>query len=395
MALLAGLLLVGLSLLAPDSAHAQATATPEITSPVPGSVLPAATATFTVDISGVAIESSWYFVGSTPGGTEFAQVHAGTGTTQTVTGLPTDGSTVYVSYIYRVNGEWATVQKTYLAAGSDPVTIVSPSAAILPGSTATFTVDLGGRSIESSWYRVGSIPGGNDYAEVHVGTGTTTTITGLPTDNTAVHVTYLYRVAGEWSQVTRQYYAYNGPRISQPVTSAPLPGATVTFDIFLAGTPIESSWLFVGSTVGGNEYGQFRLGTATSHTFTNLPTDGSTVHATYFHKAQGVWYSQSETYVAAGSPLPQIVSPAPGSVLPGPSATVVIDLNGLNLQNAWMRVGSMQGSQEYGYFPVGTNTTIAVDNLPTDGSPVWIGYVYQSNNTWAEFHEPFTAASVL
>jgi hypothetical protein len=78
------------------------TATPEITSPVPGLTLSGSTETFTWTANGTAVSQWWLWIGS--GQDILNSGSLGSSTSYTATGLPTDGRQIYVRLWYYVGG---------------------------------------------------------------------------------------------------------------------------------------------------------------------------------------------------------------------------------------------------------------------------------------------------
>ncbi len=112
-------------------------------------------------------------------------------TTANVSGLPTDGSTVYVTLYSFVGGQWLSNAYTYTAfnLGGSLGVITSPVPnSTLTGSTVTFTWTAGAGA-SAYWLDAGSSPGGNQYYQSgNLGNVTTTTVSGLPTDGSTVYV---------------------------------------------------------------------------------------------------------------------------------------------------------------------------------------------------------------
>ncbi len=96
-------------------------------SPAPTSTIAGASSEFTW--SGDRADEWRFTLGSTLGGTEFADVTT-TGTSATVSGLPTDGSTVYATLYARLNGgDWTSVAAEYDAFAG--VIIATPASAVI------------------------------------------------------------------------------------------------------------------------------------------------------------------------------------------------------------------------------------------------------------------------
>ena len=134
-----------------------------------------------------------------------------TGLSVMVSGLPTDGRTLYVS-LYGLTGSWTLQDSaTYTAAGVTKAVITTPmKGSTFTSDTVTFgwTAETGATSYQI-W--VGSTPAAHDLA-VRTTSALTSTISGLPTDGRAVYVT-LYGLTDSWIiQDTADYYALGPSR---------------------------------------------------------------------------------------------------------------------------------------------------------------------------------------
>ena len=180
-----------------------------ITTPTKGSTLPGSKVTFgwTAE-TGATSYQIW--VGNTPGAHDIA-VASTTGLSVMVSGLPTDGRTLYVS-LYGLAGSW-TVQDTatYTAANVTKAAITTPpKGSTFTDTTVTFgwTAETGATSYQI-W--VGSTPGASDLA-VRTTSALTSTISGLPNNSQAVYVT-LYGLTDSWTvQDTANYIAFGPSR---------------------------------------------------------------------------------------------------------------------------------------------------------------------------------------
>ncbi len=111
-------------------------------SPASGSTLTSNSQTFNWCAVPGAI-NYWLDVGSTQGGNNYWQSGSLPSTTlsQTINTLPTNGSTIYVTWWYEIGGSWSNIQYTYSAfgAGSTIGVITSPAPnSTLSGSSVTF-----------------------------------------------------------------------------------------------------------------------------------------------------------------------------------------------------------------------------------------------------------------
>jgi fibronectin type III domain protein len=115
-------------------------ASAQLTTPAPGTTLTGSTVTFRWT-AGTNVPSYQLTVGTTPGGGElFDQVLPGLSVS--VTGLPTNGSPVYVRLWSLVGSLWFFRDYTYTAATQGPTVTVSP-ATVNPGDVITATMANG------------------------------------------------------------------------------------------------------------------------------------------------------------------------------------------------------------------------------------------------------------
>src|SRR5206468_12340458 len=77
----------------------------QLTTPAPGSTLTASTIQFQWT-GGTGVTDYWLSVGTTAGGTQLYNQDQGTSLSATVSGLPSDGSPVYVRLGSMIGGSW-------------------------------------------------------------------------------------------------------------------------------------------------------------------------------------------------------------------------------------------------------------------------------------------------
>jgi hypothetical protein len=276
-----------------------------ITSPPPNSTLSGSSVTFTW--SGAAGATSyWVDAGSSVGGHQYySSGSLGNVLTTTVNGLPTDGSTVYITLYTLQNGNWLNNGYTYTAfnLGASGAVMTSPT----PGSTFTSsTVTFNwtaGAGATAYWIDVGSTTGAHDYySSGNLGNVTTLTVNGLPTDGSNVYVTLYSLIGGTWTGNTYQYFALNATgglaAMQTPVPNSTLSGSTVTFT-WSSDANATGYWLDIGSTAGAHDYySSGNLGTALNTTVSSLPADGSTIYVTLYSYVGGQWLNNQYTYTS-------------------------------------------------------------------------------------------------
>jgi hypothetical protein len=189
----------------------QSAGTPEILTPAPNSTLPGSTVNFSWRANGQPV-THWYLsIGKTQGAWNIADLDQGTRLATTVTGLPTNGSAVWVRLWYRVNGNWLGRDYRYTAAtaggGTGTPALSTPTASVLPGTTVNFSWTANGNPVTRWYLQVGTSQGALDIANLSMDTKLSTTVSGLPRNGRPVWVRLWYLIDGVWRSRDRQYTA--------------------------------------------------------------------------------------------------------------------------------------------------------------------------------------------
>jgi len=250
----------------------------------------------------------WLDVGNASGGNNYYQSGSLSASTfsQTVNSLPSDGSPVFATWYYLLNGNWVSTGYSYTAFGASAQkgVITSPApGSTLSASSVTFAWTAG-NGATAYWIDVGSSAGGNQYYQSgNLGNVLTKTVNGLPTNGSKVYVTLYSLVDGQWLNNQYTYTAFNASSGLAAITS-PSPGSTLhgyaaTFT-WSSDPNASAYWMDVGSTVGGNNYYQSgNLGLATSATVYSLPANNSTIYVTLWSLVGGQWYYNEYNYTSA------------------------------------------------------------------------------------------------
>jgi hypothetical protein len=282
------------------------TTTPGLYAPVNGSTLASYSAPFWwAGYPGAT--AYWLDVGKEPGGNEYWQSQSLSTSTfvQTVDSLPTDGSTVYATWYYLLNGNWVPTGYSYTAFGavSQKGVVTSPApSTTLTGSSVAFTWTAGA-SATAYWIDAGSSAGGNQYFQSgNLGNVLTTTVSGLPLNGSTVYVTLYSLVNGQWLNNQYTYTAYNASTalgvMQTPTPGSTLSGYTQTFT-WSAGSGATAYWLDIGSTTLGNNYYQSgNLGNVLTTTVYSLPANGSQIYVTLWSLVGGQWYNNEYNYTS-------------------------------------------------------------------------------------------------
>ena len=357
---------------------------PGIYSPVNSSTLTGSSATFQwYGYPGAS--AYWLVVGSTAGGDNYySSGNLGNVLTATVNGLPTNGSTVYVTLYALIGGAWVPNAYTYTAfngAVGGVITTPAPGST-LSGSSVTFGWTAGAGA-SAYWLVVGSTAGGTNYYSSEL-SGLTATVNGLPTNGSTIYVTLYSLIGGAWVPNAYTYTALSaaaGGAITTPAPSSILSGSSVTFG-WTAGAGASAYWLVAGSTAGGdNYYSSGNLGNVLTATVSGLPRNGSTIYVTLYSLIGGAWVPNAYTYTAFnGAAGGVITTPTPGSTLSGSSVT--FDWTASAGASAyWLAVGSTAGGTNY-YSSELSGLTATVNGLPANGSTIYVTLYSDVGGQW-------------
>jgi len=276
---------------------------PTITSPETGDMLNPATTVVSWNNNDLAVSEWWIYAGSSGEGRDRnsyfssgAPLPPETRST-VVTGLPNDGSPVYLTLWYKpVNRGWESVSTRYFAADGGGPAISTPSQDDeLESGMQTFEWAANGAVVDEYWLFVGKGVNQYEYYNSALGDATSAQVFGLPVDGTKIYVRLWHRAAGgRWQYVDSSYTAIDNPSLLPSIT-IPTGDAISSSQLFTwtnSGTTVDEWWLFAGSTPGGSEfYDSGSLADATSATTANLPS-GSTAFITLWYRATGgVWGS--------------------------------------------------------------------------------------------------------
>jgi hypothetical protein len=177
------------------------TATPAtLTAPLPaaGAVL-GASQTFTWNTgTGVAEYQLW--LGTTgPGTFDLYHGNSTVGTSATVSGIPSNGVTIYVRLLSKIEGVWQGVDYTYTESGTaTPAALTLPTVGTLLGSSQTFNWSTGtGVTAYQLWLGTTGV-GSLDLYDSGSTTATTETVSGIPQAGATIYVRVFSKINGAW-----------------------------------------------------------------------------------------------------------------------------------------------------------------------------------------------------
>jgi len=287
---------------------------PTLSSPAEGATVANTSATFTWAAGTGSPTKYWLEINSSNSwgsGTRIFYADVGNVTSQTVTVLPADGSTLY----WRVQagnaagwGPTSTSRSFINSACAKPgaPALSSPAdGATVAGTSVTFTWAAGTGSPTKYWLEVNSSNTWGSatrkyYADV--GAVTSKEVSGLPNDGSTLY----WRVEaynacgwGPWS-TSRSFINScakpGAPTLSSPADGAIVSGATATFT-WAAGTGTSTKyWLQINSNSSftGTNYYYADVGNVTSKLVTTLPKNGSTLYWRVWAGNACGWCSDAE-----------------------------------------------------------------------------------------------------
>ena len=320
----------------------------EMQSPAPGSTLTGTSVTFSWTTGSGGVDQYWLDVG-TSAGSGGISAGATTSTSKTVSGLPCDGSKVYVRLWTHVSSGWLTPKDyTYTAgSGCGTPTILTPTpGTTLPGTSVTFT--WGTVSGGQYWLLAGTQPGWGDYYGGST-TSSSAAVTTLPCDGRTVYVQLWTSVSGSWQ--TPQRYTYTAASgcaaLSSPTNNSTFSSNTITFN-WNAISGADQYWLDVGNRTASGDISAGST-TATSAQVTNVPCDGRPLYVQLWTHKNGVWQNPGRYNYTAWGVCGQLTTPAPYSTLW--NNTVTFSWNaGTGVAQYWLYVGTSPGAYRHLYW---------------------------------------------
>jgi sugar lactone lactonase YvrE len=346
-----------------------------ITSPTPGAKFTSSSATFTW--SAGATTNYALCVGTRGVGTcDLENLTTTTALSQTVTGLPTNGTLVYVRLRSAINGVWAWVDYTYTAVGSPtPSALLTPTpGSKLSASTVTFTWSAGsGVKFYELWLGTTG-PGSSNLYNPGETTALSASVSSLPTNGENIYARMWSYINNVWQSTDYMYTASGSGTPAAAVIMSPTPGTTLlstsTFT-WSTGTEVAQYALCVGTRGTGTcNISNVTNTFATSLTVSGIPTTG-TVNVRLRSEINGVWSWNDYTYSTSAPAPTMITSPTPGSTLTG-SPTTFTWAAGNGISSYTLCVGTKGIGTCDLYDLINTKTLSASVKVPTDGVIIYV-----------------------
>ncbi len=351
-----------------------------------------------VDVSAVAAgQADLYSSGSLPSTTQSV----------TVSNLPVNGATLYVT-LYSLFGHlWISNSYTYSAfnaqTGAAAMNYPPPSSTLTSPSVSFSWTE--GKGASAYWLNISAVaPGGGDVYNSGAfdnilgndGYPVALPVSGLPTNGETLYVTLYTQMNGQWFSNSYTYTAFNAANsiatLSSPAPSSTLTGPSVAFS-WSAVTGATDYWLDVSKVgPGDNDIYQSKATTKTSLTVNGLPTDGVPVYVTLYSEIGGQWFSNQYTFTSFNSATGEatMISPTPGSTLSGNQATFTWTSDA-NATAYWVDISAIQpGGNDVFQSGSLSGTSVTVYSLPGTypATPIYVTLYSLVKGQWVSV--PYT-----
>jgi hypothetical protein len=344
----------------------------KLTSPAPSSTLTSNNVTFTWSAGTAGSQYDLHLSAVAPGDNELYLSGHISATSAAVTGLPTNGGTIYARLYTILNGVTYYNDYTYTALSLAKLTSPAPSST-LTSSSVVFTWLAGTAGSQYDLHLSAVAAGGYDlYTSGHV-TGTSVTVNGLPTNGGTIYAR-LYTILNGVTYYND--YTYTATSVTSAKLTSPTPSSTLTSNdvtfTWTAGTAGSQYDLHLSAVAAGG-YELYTSGhvTGTSVTVNGLPTNGGTIYARLYTILNGVTVYNDYTYTAATVTLAVLTSPTPSSTFTSSSVVFTWSAGSAGSQYDLHLSGVAPGGYDLYLSGHVTGTSVTVNALPTNGETVY------------------------
>ena len=290
------------------------------------------------------------------------------------------------------------VDYTYTAADFAPELLTPIAGSVLSGPVETFSWTSNGAAVANWYLYVGSRVSASNYLNTGIlGSGeSSATATRIPTDGSTVYVRLVYLLDGAWLSTDYEYTAADlTPELVSSVPGSVLSGSQVAFSWTSNGASVSNWILRVGTSLGWSNL--LYSGTLSQDTLSTvvsgLPTNVSTIYVRLQYSINGIWTALDYQYTAA-PPIPEMLSPVPGSQLPGTSVAFSWASGGAAVSDWRLSIGTLVGGADlYDSGPLAASTlSAAVTGLPSDELPLFVRLSYHIGGELSFRDYVYTAA---
>jgi len=268
-----------------------------MTSPTSGSTLTATSVKFTWSVETGGSQYDLHLSAVAPGGYDLYVSGHITGTSATVSGLPTNGEKIYARLYTILDGVTLYNDYTYTAASIAALISPAPSST-LTANSVKFTWSTGTAVSQYDLHLSAVAPGGYDlYLSGHIA-GTSTTVNGLPTNGETIYARLYTILNGVTLYNDYTYTAASLAKLTSPAPGSSFTATSVKFTWSTA-TAVSQYDLHLSAVAPGG-YDLYLSGhiAGTSTTVNGLPTNGQTIYARLYTILNGVTLYNDYTYTA-------------------------------------------------------------------------------------------------
>ncbi|MCD4781818.1 MAG: hypothetical protein K8S27_14930, partial [Candidatus Omnitrophica bacterium] len=266
----------------------------EIQTPTPGSTFNSSSVTFIWD-TGTSVTSYGLVVGTSVGTDNIYNSGGLTTTSANVSGIPMDGSTIYVRLYSEIFGVWEYNDYTYQSASNTPAEITSPVPDSYLTASENFTWSTGS-GVSSYQLLMGTSVGGSDIYNSGQIPGTSATINNIPHGVATLHIRLYSLIQGSWQHNDYTYTSLADPAQIQ----SPVPGTTISLPDVLfqwdTGINVDAYQLTVGTSLGLSDIGDSGQTSTISYTVNNIPLNGQAIYVRLSSLISGAWQHEEYTY---------------------------------------------------------------------------------------------------
>ena len=185
------------------------------------------------------------------------------------------------------------------------------------------------------------------------------------------------------------------PSLITPAPGSVLSGSAATFTWSNPGGFSTRFVLRLGTTgLGSSNVFSGGANTGTSEQVSAIPADGAYLYARLWYYLYGKWQFADARYTEAGKYTPPaLTTPAPGSTLPGSTATFAWSNPGNLVPRFVLRLGTTGfGTVDVLSGAANTGTSQQVSAIPTDGAYLYARLWYYVNGAWQYVDATYTEA---
>jgi hypothetical protein len=194
------------------------------------------------------------------------------------------------------------------------------------------------------------------------------------------------------------------PEIDFPASGSAIDGKRVQVTWSAGNKPVSDWYLHIGTIENGKdlldsgEIGAEKI----SHVVNNLPGDKTDIHVKLWYQLQGssVWHNIKSSFVSneVEPEPPEVLKPVSGATVAGSQTKIMWNAGDMAVNSWYLSAGTTEnGTDVLDSVAVAPETnSYVVENLPQNGSPVYVKLRYQSqgDSQWHNVRTMFSSAEV-